>query len=102
MGRKKAPKRKLLKGTSKSIKKLVKPEKGSGGHHRITILAKLKKSFNDEDREEPFKDREYVDETNRIYSILMEEWPADQEDSKDRAIFDIVADVFRACGKEVE
>jgi len=92
-------KKKLLKKSKNNIRKLIKP---NGSNHRIVILAKLKKSFNEEDRADHFNDREYFDETNRLFDLLMEEYPHDPADSKDRAIYDVVADIFRACGKEVE
>jgi len=69
-------------------------------NHRVTIIGKLKKSFNEEDKTEPFDDREYVDESNRLFDLLMEEYPIDPQDSRDRAIVDIVIDIFRVCGKE--
>jgi len=84
----------------KLIKKLRKPQNGS--NHRIVILAKLKKSFNAEDGTDQFNDREYVDETNRLFELLMEEFPYDAPDPRDRAIYDLVADIFRVCGKDVE
>jgi parvulin-like peptidyl-prolyl isomerase len=98
MSQKKSPKRKLLNGT----KKLMRPTKKQNGEHRITIIAKLKKSFNAEDRMEPFENREYADETNRLYDMLMEEYPYDPPDQKDKAVFDIVTDILKECGKEVE
>jgi hypothetical protein len=79
-----------------------KKKRNGNGQHRIAILAKMKRSFNEEDKADPFNDRDYVDETNRLFDLLMEEYPHDPEDSKDRAIYDIVADIFRACGKGVE
>jgi hypothetical protein len=82
----------------KKILKRRKVKKRS--EHRIEIMARLKKSFNDEDKTDPFNDREYVDESNRIFDILMEESPYDPPDCHDRAIFDIVYDIFRECGKE--
>jgi hypothetical protein len=88
--------------TRRNKKLLKRKMKKRNGTHRITILARLRESFNEEDRAEQFNDREYVDETNRLFDLLMEEYPHEPVDPKDRAIYDIVADIFRACGKEVE
>lgn len=59
---------------------------------KIEILEKLSKSFNEEDRKEPFIDRGYVEETKKIYHYLIN-GGIDQYDQ--RAINDIVADIFR-------
>jgi hypothetical protein len=60
----------------------------------IDIIKKLKKEFLKEDKKEPFLDREYVDESLRIFDILSE-GIGDFEDETDRAIYDIVQDIFR-------
>lgn len=62
------------------------------------VILKAEKSFIEEDKEEPFLDREYVDETKRIFSLL-KEGNGDFENPTDRAIFDIVKDIFREVKK---
>jgi hypothetical protein len=93
--KKKQSKKKLLK------RRKYRPKKNGNGH-RIVILAKLKKAFNVIDAKESRGDWKYVDETNRLFDLLMQEFPYEPEDPKDRAIYDIVIDIFKACGKEAE
>lgn len=61
-------------------------------------MKKLKEDFNKGDREEPFIDREYVEETNRVYDVLIE-GIGDEPNSTDKAIFDIVNEIFIATNK---
>ena len=56
------------------------------------ILTKLLKSFIEEDKKEPFFDREYSKETKRIYNNLIE---GNGVESQDRAIYDIISDIFK-------
>ncbi len=82
--------------------KCVLCETGEGDRHgllcsenkltKIEILEKLSKSFNEEDKKEPFIDRGYVEETKKIYGYLIN-GGIDQYDQ--RAINDIVSDIFR-------
>lgn len=62
------------------------------------VILKAEKSFLKEDKKEPFIDREYVDETKRIFSLLKAD-VGDFENPTDRAIFDIVKDIFREIRK---
>ena len=60
------------------------------------IIEKAEKSFLDADKEEPFLNREYAEETKRIYLLLKNRASmGDFESPTDRAIFDIVQDIFR-------
>ncbi len=64
------------------------------------IIEKLEKSFIEEDKAEPFLDREYVEETKRIYKLLKNNnTNSDFIDSTDRVIYDIVKDIFREVRK---
>ena len=63
------------------------------------IIEKLEKEFIKEDKEEPFLNREYVEETKRIYKLLKEEIDS-EENPTDRAIYDIVNDIFRELDRE--
>jgi len=60
----------------------------------INIIKRIEKEFIKEDKKEPFQDREYVLETLKLF-ILLEEDVGDYENPKDRAIYDIVQDIFR-------
>lgn len=61
-------------------------------------IERAEKSFLKEDKAEPFIDRAYVKETKRIFGLLKED-NGDFEDVTDRAIYDIVSDIFRGIGK---
>lgn len=61
---------------------------------KTKILKKLKKSFVKEDKEEPFLNREYVEETLRIFDLLIGGFDLG-ESQTDNAIQDVVNDVFR-------
>jgi len=61
---------------------------------RTEIIKKAEKSFLEEDKAEPFLDREYAEETKRIYGLLKEDM-GDFENPTDRAIFDLVNDILR-------
>ncbi len=64
------------------------------------IIKKLEKSFVKEDKAEPFLDREYVEETKRIYKLLKNnDTSSDFIDATDKAIYDIVEDIFREIKK---
>jgi len=65
------------------------------------LIFKAKKSFNNEDKKEPFLDRYYVEETNRMFDLLLEDI-GDFPDATDRAIYDIVKDLFREFKKEFD
>ena len=59
-------------------------------------ISKAEKSFLEEDKKEPFLDREYVDETKRIFSLIKgKSSMGDFENPTDRAIFDVVYDILR-------
>lgn len=57
------------------------------------LVKKIKKSFDEEDRKEPFVNRFYVEETNRIFDLLLSDYGG-FTDETDRAIFDIFTDVM--------
>lgn len=61
------------------------------------ILKKLLKSFEEEDKKEPFLDREYVEETKRIYNGLI---ISDVDNYVGKATYDIVNDIFRVLSIE--
>lgn len=62
----------------------------------IEAIKKAEKSFLQEDKKEPFLDREYVDETKRIFCLLKDKSSmGDFENPTDRAIFDVVYDILR-------
>lgn len=60
---------------------------------KAEILKKLKQSFIDEDVKEPFTDKEYVEETLRIFDLLLGGFNSDENET-DNAIYDIVTDIF--------
>ena len=61
---------------------------------KTKILEKLKQSFVKGDKEEPFTSREYVEETLRIFDLLIDGFDLG-ESQTDNAIQDIVSDIFR-------
>ena len=61
---------------------------------RKQIINKVEKSFNTEDKKEPFLNRAYVDETKRILNLLKSDC-GDFENPTDRAIYDIVTDILK-------
>jgi len=101
MAKKKQAKKFLKKRKSKGRQTIAR-KNINGNNHRIVMLAKLKKAFNEIDVRENRRDIDYNDETNRVYDLLMQEFPYEPENLKDRVIYDIVIDIFRACGKEIE
>ena len=60
----------------------------------IQIIKKIEKEFIKEDKAEPFINREYVEETKRIFGLLKES-VGDFDNDTNRAIYDIVQDIFR-------
>lgn len=59
------------------------------------ILKQLKEDFIKEDEAEPFLNRLYVDETIRLFDMLIEGYDELAEYPTDKAINDIVIDIFR-------
>ncbi len=58
-------------------------------------------TFLEDDEAEPFLNREYVNETKRIYTLLKNNHAmGDFEDPKDRAVFDLVQDILRISGEK--
>lgn len=58
-------------------------------------IQKAEENFLEDDKLEPFSNREYVKETKRIYSLLEDKHAmGDFDDPKDRAIFDVVNDIL--------
>jgi len=63
------------------------------------IIIKAEKSFLESDKEEPFLNREYAEETKRIFALIKNKSSmGDFEDPKDRAMFDVVYDILREGG----
>lgn len=62
---------------------------------RNDIIRKLKADFVKEDTTEPFVNREYVDETIRLFDMLDIYSDEPERDFTDEAIRDIVNDIFR-------
>lgn len=59
------------------------------------MIEKLERIFKKEDKTDPFGDREYAEESKRLFKILKEgEGILDLQDPKDRATYDIVTDVI--------
>jgi len=60
-----------------------------------SIIRSAEAVFLEDDEAEPFKNREYVEETKRIYGLLKNKASMGDFDSpQDRAIFDLVEDIF--------
>jgi len=60
------------------------------------IVKQAEANFLEDDEAEPFLNREYADETKRIYTLLRNKASMGDFDSpQDRAIFDIVQDILR-------
>ena len=60
--------------------------------NKINILKRLRNGFITEDKREPFIDRNYVEETIRIYDNLIESNTCEYQE---KAIYDIISDIFR-------
>ena len=69
--------------------------------NKTEILEKLKQSFVDDDKKEPFQNREYVEETLRIFDLLIAGFDLGKNE-QDNAIFDIVNDIFKYFGETDE
>ncbi len=68
---------------------------------RTWVMRKLHKIFREEDRADPFYDREYVAESNRIFNLLKNPNEIGDFDSvTDRVIYDIVLDIFNVHKSE--
>ena len=64
------------------------------------LMKQLLKEFLKEDKSDPFINRDYVDETKRIYELLrVPEGMANVDNETDRAVYYIVADILRYFGK---
>ena len=60
------------------------------------IIKQAEAIFLEDDEAEPFINREYVEETKRIYGLLKDKHTMGGfESPQDRAIFDVVSDVLR-------
>jgi len=65
------------------------------------IVKQAEANFLEDDEAEPFLNREYAEETKRIYGLLKNKASMGDFDSpQDRAIFDIVQDILRICGEK--
>jgi len=66
-----------------------------------SVIRKAEVTFLEDDEAEPFLNREYAEETKRIYSLLKDKHSmGDFESPKDRAIFDLVQDILRISGEK--
>ena len=63
-------------------------------HINEKTIERLEISFIIEDKKEPFINREYVKETKRIFKLLKSGIIGSEQDVTDRAIYDIVNDIF--------
>lgn len=70
-----------------------------GINNREDVLKKLKENFIKEDESEPFQNREYAEETIRIFDLLIGGFDLDKNEV-DNATFDIVTDIFNYYGEE--
>lgn len=61
------------------------------------IIKELKEEFIEEDKKEPFENRDYFDETIRIFDLLLGVFD-DNENETNNAIYDVVSDIFRYYG----
>ena len=67
-----------------------------------SILENAEIDFSLDDKSEPFINREYAEETKRIYGLLKNKASMGDFDSpQDRAIFDIVEDIFRGVENQL-
>lgn len=67
-----------------------------------SILRNAETNFLLDDKDEPFLNREYAEETKRIYKLLRNKASMGDFDSpQDRAIFDIVEDIFRGVENQL-
>ena len=67
-----------------------------------SVIQKAEANFLEDDELEPFLDREYAEETKRIYDLLKNKASmGDFESPQDRAIFDIVEDIFLGVEKQL-
>ena len=67
------------------------------------VMRKLHKIFRKEDRSDPFYDRDYVAESNRIFNLLKNPNGIGNDlttSSTDRAMYDIVLDIFNVHKSE--
>lgn len=70
------------------------------GISKKDILIKLRHDFIEEDRKEPFMNREYVEETIRVFDMLIDGFDL-SENVYDNAIQDVVSDIFRYFTGEI-
>lgn len=66
----------------------------------IQILKKLKKQFIKEDKKEPFQNRGYVEDTIRIFDMLIEGNEEYIIEINKNALNDVIYDIFRYFKKE--
>ncbi len=65
------------------------------------IIKQAETNFLEDDTLEPFANREYVEETKRIYDLLKNEHPmGDFKSPQDRAIFDVAYDLLIIAGEK--
>lgn len=65
------------------------------------IIKQAEATFLEDDEAEPFLNREYAEETKRIYGLLKDKHTMGNfENPQDRAIFDVVSDVLRISGEK--
>jgi hypothetical protein len=69
-------------------------------NHRSDVIKQIQRTFNKEDKSDPFTNREYVEETNRIYKNLLTDH-GDFDDATDKATYDIVMEILRQLGVNI-
>lgn len=75
------------------------------GRNKEDILRKLKQNFIEEDKSEPFLNREYVEETIRVFNFLINPNNSLVNNLsplfQDKSVYDIVSDIFRHFTGEI-
>lgn len=64
------------------------------------ILRKLKQDFLEEDKEEPFSNRGYVEDTIKVFDMLIDGNEDEYIEIQGSALCDVVNDVFRHFQEE--
>lgn len=84
----------LNKNPEEFLNKLNKPRDIT--INKDEVIKKVEANFLEDDKLEPFINREYAEETIRIYTLLRNKASMGDFDSpQDRAIFDVVEDILR-------
>jgi len=86
-----------MKPSKKQNEEMLEEQEGGEEKEHKTrkeILIQLREEFIKEDEEEPFNDREYVEETLKAFDLLA----GDIDIGENRAYYDIVQDIFKHLG----